>query len=513
MKHQALQIELLEDCVFSARAATEGGHESLDRVPGTALLGAAAARCYRNLDAARAFAAFHSGRLRFGDGLPWNGRAVAWPVPLCWHHPKMEKPEGEGGRLDGERLFNLIVDGMPYRNGKRLQPKQLRNGYVREDGGYCKPAMGLRLKTAIEPTTGRAREAQLFGYQSLHRGQRFVAFIEADDDFDDELFRTVILALEGERLLGRSRSAEYGRVRISTVDAAPPPVAPAKENRTVLWLLSDLALADGDGQPVLEPTGAAFGLPDARVDWKRSFLRSRRFSPWNAARGGYDAEREVLQAGGVVVLESGEPPDEAVLQRLASGVGLYRAQGLGRVWVNPPLLQERNPRFYADGPVADQASSPPSRPDDPWLDWLASKTQGEWRMRIDDKARALAREYEDAVEKARRWAGVPEGEGSFAPSRSQWAAVGNVAQDLEGAALFSALFKAENAVVKPGGEGWEIEIPLPGGKQKVLAVWLRERLAPTAVEGLQAPRPDAAYALLVRKVADRVIGLIDRRGI
>ena len=87
---RALRLTLLDDCVFSARNATEGGHHSLSRIPGQTLLGAAAARLYgtfieRGDDA---YTAFHSGRVRFLDGLPSDADAIAYPVPLAWHRPK-----------------------------------------------------------------------------------------------------------------------------------------------------------------------------------------------------------------------------------------------------------------------------------------------------------------------------------------------------------------------------------------------------------------------------------------
>lgn len=107
MRTQGIRITLQEDCVFSAGMATEGGHEGLDRIPGQALLGVAAARLYRELSTEEAYTVFHSGRVRFGDGLPAPDGTPAVPVPLAWHHPKEDDPEDGDGRLIGERLFNF----------------------------------------------------------------------------------------------------------------------------------------------------------------------------------------------------------------------------------------------------------------------------------------------------------------------------------------------------------------------------------------------------------------------
>ncbi|MCU7960115.1 MAG: hypothetical protein KZQ58_08975 [gamma proteobacterium symbiont of Bathyaustriella thionipta] len=181
MKQQALLIDLLDDCVFSARSATEGAHESLDYIPGSALLGAVAAELYSGLNIETAFAAFHSGQLRFGNGLPWNGNSVGWPMPYVWHHAKNEKP-AEDGRLQENQIFK------GSQVGNNRQAKQLRSGFVHENGQWSRPNHSLHMKTAIDSQTGRASEGQLFGYDALHKGQRFVSFLEADDGFDSAVF-------------------------------------------------------------------------------------------------------------------------------------------------------------------------------------------------------------------------------------------------------------------------------------------------------------------------------------
>ena len=222
MRRQALGITLEEDCVFSVRSATVGGHESLDRIPGQALLGAAASSLYSSLDRREAFVAFHSGRLRFGDGLPFDGIAQGFPVPLAWHHAKTDKAEANG-RLMKEKVYNFLhQDKIVSRGQREEQPKQLRMGYVFTDGRIIKPARSLRMKTAIEPGEGRAAEGQLFGYESLVRGQYFATVIEAEENLDNELFKKVIGALRGDLLLGRSRSAEYGRAHAEAVEGAEP---------------------------------------------------------------------------------------------------------------------------------------------------------------------------------------------------------------------------------------------------------------------------------------------------
>ena len=503
MHRALLEIELLEDCVFSARAATEGGHASLDRIPGAALLGAAAARLYDALGT-DAFVAFHSGRLRFRDGLPVAPSGVtAFPVPRAWHHPKNAALMDGGGRFRADRLFNFAIrNGIPEQDGRCVQPKQLRQGYVTEYGEWVRPRRDLRLKTAIEATTGRAAEGQLFGYDALHRGQRFRAWIEADKTVDAALFGRVVGALTGEVLLGRSRSAEYGRARITRLEGEPPrPGEPIADDRLCLWLLSDLALADDQGQPTAQPTPRHFGLEGGEILWDRTFLRARRYSPWNAKRGGFDRERLVLEAGGVLTIALPQGYDrEALIERLARGVGLYREAGLGRVWLDPPLLQGEQPVFDSP-PEATPADKNPAAPaGHPLVAWLQDQGGG-WKAAAEEAADDFVEEYIRIIKKARRFGGIRD-DAVFGPSRSQWGQVLARARSCRGNELHAALFEGENAVIKEKGEGWNIDID--GRRQ--LANWLRGRLAPQYISQSITDKKDRhrAYTHFVRMSARRI---------
>ncbi len=513
MKRLALDIELLEDCVFSARSATEGGHESLDRIPGAALLGAAAARLYGELGGT-AFTAFHSGRLRFGDGLPLSKAGeVGYPMPRCWHHHKTdvikEEIDGQECLLAG-RITNFLHPESLLNQEENAQPKQLREGYITESGHWLKPKHDLRLKTAIEAATGRAAEGQLFGYDALHRGQRFRAFLEADDAVDAGLFDKVAEALEGEVLLGRSRSAEYGRARIRRVEAEPPvPGEPGSDGSLTLWLLSDLALTDEHGQPTLQPDPRHFGLDGGEIRWDKTFLRPRRYSPWNAARGGYDRERLVLEAGGVITIQlpKSEGYDRtALIERLARGVGRYREAGLGRIWLDPPLLADKQPNF-GGVPTAPRPSAPP-RPSHPLIAWLEAQDTG-WKQQAEEAARSFVDAYCNLINRARRLNGIPE-QADFGPSRSQWGEVMHTAKGPAAAkaeTLHQALFQGKNAVIKESGEGWSIEV-CDDGQYLNLAAWLCERLRPGACGN---PDSHRAYAHFLRTAARRIQDDIARR--
>ena len=498
MIRQALKITLLEDCVFSASTATAGGHQTLDRVPGQALLGAAASQIYAGLSADEAFAIFHSGRFRFGDGLPCQGDSVALPVPLCWYHYKGEDPEHEvGHRLNPKRMLNLLH----AQTDASRQPVQLRNGYVLADGRRLRPRTRLRLKTAIAPDTGRAAEAQLFGYDSLLKGQQFIAELQCDDDLEQQM-KQVVESLNGERLIGRSRSAEYGRVRIEPLKDVHNPRSGEAGNELSLLLLSDLALVDENGQATLEPRPELLGLGSGTIDWQRSWLRNRRYSVWNQYRNGHDRERVVITAGSVITLKLNEAPKDEALTALESGVGRFCECGLGRILVNPDLLSGEHPQFNEINEATADVNAA-TRPDNPLIAWLENKT-GVRDIEMDRLAEEIARDFSTLVERARRLAGVGSDQ-SFGPSKSQWGTVLEAARHTPGQQLFAHLFEGDNACIKPSAKGWSEEVQNAENQWQTLAQALAAKLNRNADNSPTSGLDDREYSALVRRLARRLL--------
>ncbi|MCU7960114.1 MAG: hypothetical protein KZQ58_08970 [gamma proteobacterium symbiont of Bathyaustriella thionipta] len=283
--------------------------------------------------------------------------------------------------------------------------------------------------------------------------------------------------LQGEVLLGRSRSAEYGRVRIRTMELDRPSPGSISNEALTLWLLSDVALIDSQGRMSIEPNGDTLGIPDAAVAWDKTFVRTRRYSPWNAARHGFDRERQVLTAGSVIHLNLKTALSVEMISRLHQGLGLYREAGLGRVWVNPPMLADEHPSFKSTN-RPDTAVSP-GKPDDPLIAWLQSR-RTDWKEQAEEEARRLAESIAAAIKRARHFAGVAPAL-PYGPSKSQWGTVMHAAKNAHSSqALQQKLFEGDAAVIKPKGEGWLIEIPPEDGREewKNLASFLREQLKP-----------------------------------
>ena len=303
MKTLHFTARLLADAVISERAATTGGHRTLDYIPGANLLGAAAAQLY-NKDQAVSFQLFHSGKVRFGNAYPLSPTNVpTLPVPLCWHLPKGAEDS------DYKNVRNLIhasKEQFDEWDNRGEQQKQLRSGYLSPSGEKVTPSKNYHLKTAIDRTKqGMADEAQLFGYQSLAAGSCWYFSISFDDDLNQQLVNQVADAIRGTIRVGRSRSAEYGLLAVQRTEIAPFQFSPVADDRLLLYCLSDLALTDPlTGISTLIPDPAAhFGLAEGSFNAGRSYIRVRNYAPFNSTRKRFDIERQVIARGSVLVFE------------------------------------------------------------------------------------------------------------------------------------------------------------------------------------------------------------------
>ena len=512
MKRHAYTLTLLDDTIISRSAATLGGHQSLDYIPGQTLLGACAATLYGK-SGADSYTLFHSGKLRFGNALPLVGKQPAHPVPMCWHENKAapaledaqpDETHPDAVRLDGSKIWNLSRHGaLP----DAAQPKQLRNGYLDACGHVHKPRLTLRMKTAINPADRRAANGQLFGYQAIPRGSRFGGWIEADDELPDTLFKQAINALRGDLLIGRSRSAEYGRARFSDADFSPPAQGrcPPDSRQASVWLLSDLALQDQHGQPTLQPLPEYLGLPPGEVVWSRSFIRSRRYSPWNGKRGAPDLERNVIRQGSIIQLRFNQPPGDSLAARCAGGLGLHREAGLGRVWLNPPLLDTDQPQFAPAPPAAPDRANTPPRPKSALIDWLHTRQQqAEQRGAVDQQADELFKQFEQVL----GWAASLQGlqpDADFGPSAQQWGRIDESARNHAPATLVAHLFDGDNAIVKPTAEGWKQHYRDQDGQRRTLAWWLEHALRD--IDSRQLTRVTQQFAHRCRDAQARRGGL------
>lgn len=492
-----LILELEDEIIFTRRSATIGDHETLDYIPGSTLLGWAAGHLYKEFSREESYLFFHSGKVRFYNGLPLtSGCNRAKPMPLCWHEDKAGQPAREKSRLISNRIFNLIHP----KPQEVLQPRQLRGGYVDDDGLFFQPSRIYRMKTALDPETATAAESQLFGYESLVRGQQFVAGISADDDVSSVLFQKLLDVFKGCIRIGRSRSAQYGRVMVRIErkkmdNTNPVPTNPT--NQLTLWLISDLALRDRFGSPTLFPDPSTLGLPKGHLDLAKTFLRFRSYAPYNAFLKSRGMERQVLMAGSVLTFIFDENLQNSSLSSLSDGIGFYREHGLGEVSINPKLLEGYHPVFSSKDSIF--STKHVARPDDPLIRFLERRVAG----------RSLEKDSKDWAEKkvielslmyrsAREFNGVKSSE-PFGPSRAQWRRVSDAVNGQDIAGLEKCLFDQNTGVCKEKDEEWGIKI----NTGKTFLSWLKDTIKESENEKRATSRNIQWLAKLAEDLGDQ----------
>lgn len=430
---QSFRITLQQDVIFNAMSATLGGQQGLDYLPGSVFLGAVASRLYSGLSKSEAWQVFHSGLVRFHDALPLDAQQQpAWPMPLNWHYYKGDELSSSKATLDTQQIFD---PSFQKHAADSRQPKQIRKGYVSQSGSWVQPKLSLRMKTAIDAQKGTAAESQLFGYQSIDAGQAYLFTLEAEPEVA-ELFDKIVQLLSGSLRLGRSRSAQYGKVLSEPVTKIAPLPTQLEQPQTqilTLWLISDLALLDDCGQVTLQPKASYLGLPDTVVwDEQQSYIRTRRYSPFNAYRQAYEQERQVISRGSVLRYKLNQTLTQAQLASLRT-VGLHTVSGLGRLAVNPELLSQTQPVFI-DNAVFTAQKQDLTKVHQADIDSILLRTlkarygsQQSYNS-AEQEAQRLFSLLLSALDSARSWKGIPQTQAlETAPGRSQWGIIKELA--------------------------------------------------------------------------------------
>lgn len=344
---------------------------------------------------------FFSGAVRFLHAYPLlaNGQR-ALPMPLSL---RRRKGQSSGAAYAALNLADPEGRELLEEAGLLAQFQALGEPFCalagREGLRSYRPDHTVAIHIQRDRTYGRARRGsgEVFRYDALAAGQWFAGAIVCDDD-DDAQELHALLAQEPTAWLGRSRSAQYGRVRIDQVAILDPAWREASGERPTpgapltMTLLSDLLLRDALGREIVAPAaetlGKALGLSVA-VLTAGSFTATTLVGSYNTTASLPAVQRHALRAGSVITLQPDATlsPDE-LTARLASvmwsSLGERRAEGYGRVafnWVTAPQLQVSRASAYR--PVAAEPPTP--------LSATASRMAGLMANRL------LARQIDEAI--------------------------------------------------------------------------------------------------------------------
>jgi hypothetical protein len=329
MKRYQYTCKLLSDVIISSVTATEGFNLSLDYIPGAKFLGIAANQLYDENKKETTLDLLHSGKVRFGDAFPNIEDQIGYPIPFSWFYEKRkgltEPPIYLHHNLVDEDFLRLSQEGK--------QLKQARKGYFTETGKYLVIEQDFTIRSAYCRDELRSKDGQMFGYFSLPQGSIWTFVVEDDtDQYADQIKASII----GKKRIGRSRSAEYGLVSIDFVEDLPDhhEIIPPSE-LTLIYAHSNLCFYDLYGRPTVVPNPKQLGVPGGNIIWSKSQIRSRLYQTWNRYRHNRDADRMIIEKGSVFAVQHQDPIDTKTFEQ---GIGSHKAEGFGKVLVNPKFL-------------------------------------------------------------------------------------------------------------------------------------------------------------------------------
>ena len=336
--------KLLSDVVLNQKSSTEGNNTSLDFIPGNAFLGIVA-KHYQDLSASGLeMIVFHSGSVRFGDAHPTAGNQSvrSLRVPASFYHPKL-MPASE--RCYIHHIYSRDRD--QENDGRPQQLKQCRTGFYAfydNQGFPIAVDRTFAIKSAYDRDKRRAKDEQMYGYESLCKGAEFLFEVDIDEkvlaerDIDICAFKKLIRSyLEGTHCIGRSRTAQYGLVEITAKEFDNVKSEALKPGQTLATVYADsrLIFLDENLEPTFHPTAEQLGIAGGEIDWTLSQVRTFQYAPWNGIRASRDNDRCGIEKGSVFVVRVPEGGERKFESRY---IGSYCNEGFGKVIYNPDFL-------------------------------------------------------------------------------------------------------------------------------------------------------------------------------
>ena len=329
MVERFFKVTLIADVVINSKLATEGNMETLDYIPGSNFLGIAASQLYNQLGAEKAYDYFHSGKVSFGDAVISKKNELSYAVPFDYVMIKGEDKLGESAVY----LQHLLDEKNQPKdsNDYKVQLKQKRAGYLTPSGLVApKIEKQFAIKSAQDAQNRRSKDGAMYGIESLKRGQEFIFSVQAENE---EQLSEITNALTGDKYIGKSKSAQYGRVKIEPPTETPDKIKTfnSEEDYTLVYAQSNLCFFDEFGQITLQPKAKDL-VVEGEVDYSKSQIRTYSYSPWNGKRNTTDSVRICIAAGSVFYVKG---KNKGEYKR----VGAYQAEGLGRMIINPVFLK------------------------------------------------------------------------------------------------------------------------------------------------------------------------------
>jgi hypothetical protein len=332
MKEKYFKCTLITDIVLNASLATEGNMATLDYIPGSNFLGIVAAEIYndKTINVQQKNDLLHSDNVSFGDAIISENNKLHYPMPFMYFKDKLNKKGDVYLHHKIDQKEGVVI------NGKKLQLKQERSGFLNIDGKVIENInKTFALKSAQNRETRTSKEGAMFGFESIKANQEFIFSIKYNSDYEIEIVEKL---LRGKKRIGKSKSAEFGQVDIQPLTLNPSKIDTFQENDfTLVYAESNLCFIDKEtGQSTYKPSAEQLGIEGGTIDWNKSSIRTNSYSPWNFKRNTSNMQRNCILKGSVFYVEKG------IKNTDNKSIGEFTAEGMGRVINNPIFLKTKS---------------------------------------------------------------------------------------------------------------------------------------------------------------------------
>ena len=329
MRQRDFKVTFLSDIVLHGSSNSEGNIETLDFITGSSFLGMVAKNYDEFAKTFDTFDIFHSGKVRFGEATPYFENKTTYKVPFCFFAPKLDSDKKEVKN-------NHFID---YDNQTELdkQYKQIRSGYITSNFDYINLDHTYSQKAAYDKENRKSKDSSMFGYKAIKKGATWKFTIKFDKDLDEKIEKQVVENILGEKYLGKSKTAQYGKILIEELkDFKEENLENLNPKEiTYVYINSSLALFNANGMPTFEPTIENLGLTNASINWEKTQIRTKKYTSYNSKRQTNDYTRLVIEKGSVIALKNVSNEDINILK---NGIGGYLNEGYGEVLINPSFL-------------------------------------------------------------------------------------------------------------------------------------------------------------------------------
>ena len=267
------------------------------------------AKKYGDLPPEKQLLMFHTGDVQFGDAHVAAKGIRTLRIPAVMHYPK-------GKSVEELCYLNFGYDPEKA-SDKTEQLKQCRNGFYafvpKEKKAYEQPVeTAYAIKSAYDYEKRRSEDDKMYGYESMEQGLEFLFEVRLSDKVE-QFAEDIKKYLEGNHRLGKSKTAQYGLVKIEEAKENMFPdytgsVLKDKSGNEIYTVYADsrLIFIDEDTlQPTFRPTAEQLGFKkEDKILWEHSQVRTFQYAPWNNKRQTRDSDRCGIEKGSVFVVKS-----------------------------------------------------------------------------------------------------------------------------------------------------------------------------------------------------------------